>query len=178
MSEQTVQATFNPINQSSATINDSSSNIVYLVRYAVVSETGEQLSPWSQINEINQGNTTLLLDGFVSDYSISSVESGGEGINIRWTVPDNFTVSKFDIYFAWSWDSDPITATFSDFEYAETVTTNTYYTKIPLQSTVKAKFVKVAVQVSTGKKIVNTNALIFQTPATSTLPILDSGTIV
>ena len=178
MSEQTVQATFNPVNQSSATINDSSSDIVYLVRYAVVSETGEQLSPWSQVNEINQGNTTLLLDGFVSDYSLSSVESGGEGINVRWTVPDNFTVSKFDIYFAWSWDSDPITAIFSDFEYAETVTTNTYYTKIPLQSTVKAKFVKVAVQVSTGKKIVNTNALIFQTPATSTLPILDSGTIV
>lgn len=178
MSEQTVQATFNPINQSSATISDSSSDIVYLVRYAVVSETGEQLSPWSQVNEINQGNTTLLLDGFVSDYSISSVESGGEGINVRWTVPDNFTVSKFDIYFAWSWDSDPMTATFYDFEYAETVTTNTYYTKIPLQSTVKAKFVKVAVQISTGKKIVNTNALIFQTPATSTLPILDSGTIV
>ena len=178
MSEQTVQATFNPINQSSATISDSSSDIVYLVRYAVVSETGEQLSPWSQVNEINQGNTALLLDGFVSDYSISSVESGGEGINVRWTVPDNFTVSKFDIYFTYSWDSDPNTATFYDFEYAETVTTNTYYTKIPLQSAVKAKFVKVAVQVSTGKKIVNTNALIFQTPATSTLPILDSGTIV
>lgn len=178
MAEDIAKATFNPVNQSSATIEDSSSEITYLVRYAIVSETGETLSPWSQINEINQQSATLLLNGFVPEYSVSSVESGGQGINVKWTVPDSFPVSKFDIYFAWSWDSNPLTATFSDFEYADTVSSNSYYIKIPLQSAVKAKFVKVAVQISTGKKIVNTNALIFQTSAESTLPILDAGTIV
>jgi len=178
MSEETLTATFNPVNQSAATIENSSSDIVYLVRYAVVSETGEPVSPWSQINKVTQESTSFLLGGFVPEYSISSVESGGEGISVRWTVPDSFPISKFDVYFAWSWDSNPLTAVFTDFEFAETVSANAYYTKIPLQSMVKARFVKVAVQISTGKKIVNTNALMFQTPAESTRPILDAGTIV
>lgn len=178
MAEETFKAVFNPIGESTATIEDASSEIIYLVRYTVISETGEVLAPWSQINEINQQNASLLLDGFVPQYSVSSVESGGEGINVKWTIPDSFSVSKFDIYFSWSWDSNPLTGTFTDFEYADTVSSNLYYIKIPLQSSIKAKFVKIAVQIPTQKKIVNTNALIFQTSAENTLPILDSGTIV
>jgi hypothetical protein len=178
MSEDILKATFNPVNESTATIQDSTSDIVYLVRYTVTSETGEILAPWSQINEINQQSASLLLNGFVPEYSVSSVESGGEGINIKWTVPDSFSVSKFDIYFAWSWDSNISTATFTDFEYADTVSANSYYMKIPLQSSIKAKFVKFAVQIPTRTKIINTNALILQSSAKSTLPILDSGTIV
>ena len=178
MSESTLVATFNPVNDSSATIEDESSEIIYFIRYRVLDQDAQSISPFSHINEVNQGNASLLLNGFVPSYSVSSVESGGEGVNVKWTVPDSFSISKFDIYFAWSWDSDPLTATFSDFEYADTVSSNSYYTKIPLESSIKAKFVKVAVQISTGQKIINTNALIFQSSAESTLPVLDAGTIV
>lgn len=178
MAENTVVATFVPIGESLATINDQSSDIVYLVRYAAISETGEQISPWSQINEVNQQNVSFLLNGFVPSYSVSSVESAGVGVNLKWTVPDSFASAKFDVYYAWSWDADPNTAIFTDFEYADTVTSNSYYIEIPTQSGIKAKFVKFAVQIPTGKKIINTNALIFQTTPQNTLAILDGGTIV
>ncbi len=177
MAESNLTATFNPVSSSTATIEDESSEIVYFVRYKTVDNIGQAFSTPSQINRISQSSVSPLLDGFVPDYSVSSVESGGEGINVKWTVPDAFIASRLDIYFAWSWDSDPLTATFSDFEYADTVTANSYFIKIPLESSVKAKFVKVAVQIPTGQKIINTNALIFQSSAQSTLPILDAGTI-
>lgn len=133
MAENNVVATFNPIGESLASIEDSASDIVYFVRYAVVSETGQQLSPWSEINEINQESTSFLLDGFVPDYSVSSVESGGAGVNVKWSVPDSFASAKFDVYYAWSWDSNQNTAVFPDFQYADTVTSNSYYLQIPLQ---------------------------------------------
>ena len=50
---------------------------------------------------------------------------------------------------------------------------NNYYIKIPTG----AEFLKAAVQVPTNIKIINTNALLFQSNGISTLPILDSGTI-
>lgn len=178
MVEKTLTSTFNIVDLSTAIIEDEQSELTYFVRYKISDANGLDISTFSPITEIKQQDTSFLLNGFVPTYSISSVESGGQGINIKWTVPDSFPLSRFDIYFAWSWDSDPLTAEFSDFEYADTATSNSYYIKIPLQSSVKAKFVKAIVQVPTSQKIINTNALIVQTGVESTLPILDAGSIV
>ena len=106
------------------------------------------------------------------------MESGGQGINVQWTVPDSFIIKQLDIYFSWCYDSS-ISGTYTDFEYADTVTSNFYYIDIPTNgSSVKAKFVKVLVQVPTNIKTVNANAKLFESSAKSTLPVLDGGSIV
>jgi len=179
MSDTTPGSTFNIFEDSKAVIEDNSSELVYFFRYNVVSDEGDVVTEWSTINQLNKNNIVDVLDGFQSTYSISSVESGGVGINTKWTVPDSFIIKQLDIYFAWSWDSNPLTAVFTDFEYTDTVTSNNYYIDIPKnESNVKAKFVKVTVQVPTNIKAVNTNARLFLSTATSTLPVLDAGTIV
>jgi hypothetical protein len=171
-------ATFDLFEDSKAVIENDSSNLIYLFRYNLVTEEGAYVSEWSTINQLNQNNINLLLDGFVPTASISSVESGGVGINVSWTVPESFIVKKLDIYFSWCYDSS-ISGTYTDFEYADTVTSNFYYIDIPTNgSSVKAKFVKVLVQVPTNIKTINTNARLFESPAKSTLPILDGGSIV
>lgn len=177
MEEQTVQASFNVVDSSLATIKYGESDLKYFVRYYLVDEAGNRTSYLSNINEINQGNAVSLLNGFVPTYSISSVESGGQALNIKWLLPDNFASSKLDIYFSWSWDAGGAEDSFIEYEYADTVISNSYYITIPTQSSVKAKFVKMAVQIPTQDKFVSTNALLFETVATTTLPILDGGTI-
>jgi hypothetical protein len=157
-----------------ATIQNSSSSLSYLSRFKIVDSNNEILSDWSVPNLSVQDSVSSIITGYTPIYSISSVESGGVGLNIKWTVPEILDKQKFDIYFAWSYDNG---STYTDFVYAETVTSNNYYIEIPTVSTVKAQKVKLAVQLPTNKKIVNTNALLFQTPGVTTLPYLDAGTI-
>jgi len=169
---------FNLFEDSKATIENNSSELAYLFRYNIVTEEGGFVSEWSTINQLNQDSISVLLNGFVPTSSISSVESGGQGINVQWTVPDSFIIKQLDIYFSWCYDSS-ISGTYTDFEYADTVASNFYYIDIPTNgSSVKAKFVKVLVQVPTNTKTVNTNARLFESSAKSTLPVLDGGSIV
>jgi len=170
----TKQINFTPSDYSSASIVDASSPLQYLTRYRLVTEEQNVISDWSHINSLQQDSISIILAGFTPVYTISSVESGGFRLNIRWTIPDNLIGQKFDIYFSWSYNNG---STYSDFMYAETITSNTYYIDIPYQSSVKATNVKVVVQVPTSIKVVNTNAILFQSTAQSTLPILDAGTI-
>jgi hypothetical protein len=166
---------FNVFKELPATIQNSSSNLNYLFRYKVVTEEGQDITEWSSVNSLPQNNISNILNGFTPSYSISSVESGGAGINVKWTVPESFPANEFDIYFSWSFDNG---STFTDFEYTDTISSNSYYILIPTSSSIKASFVKVAVQLPTNIKIINTNASLFQTSGITTLPILDSGTIV
>ena len=175
MAENTVVGSFNIFDNSVAVIKNSSSSLDYLFRYRLITDEGEALSEWSRVNQITQQSISGIMNGFVSSVSVSSVESGGTGINVGWTIPNNFPTSKFDIYFSWSYNNG---VSFTDFEYVDTVTSNNYYIDIPVVSSVKAGLVKVAVQVPTNIKIINTNALLIQSSAKSTLPILDPGTIV
>jgi len=170
MAENIVTSTFNIFNNSVAVIKDGSSSLDYFFRYRLVTDEGEALSEWSGVNQETQGSISGVLGGFVPSISASSVESGGVGMNVKWTVPSSFPTNKFDIYFSWSYDNG---GTYTSFEYTDTVTANNYYIKIPAG----AEYVKAAVQVPTNIKIINTNALLFQSDGISTLPILDSGTI-
>jgi hypothetical protein len=170
MADNIVTSSFNIFNNSVAVIKNSSSSLDYFFRYRLVTDEGEDLTGWSGVNQQTQGSISGVLDGFVPSISASSVESGGVGINVKWTVPSSFPTNKFDIYFSWSYDNG---GTYTSFEYTDTVTANNYYIKIPAG----AEFVKAAVQVPTNIKIINTNALLFQSNGISTLPILDSGTI-
>jgi hypothetical protein len=165
-----VTASFNVFNNATATIENSSSPLDYLFRYRLVTDEGEALSEWSGINKTTQSSIYDILDGFYPSISASSVESGGVGMNVKWTVPNSFPTNRFDIYFSWSYNNG---STFSAFEYADSVTANNYYIEIPAG----ADFVKVAVQVPTNIKIINTNALLYQSNQITTLPILDGGTI-
>jgi len=174
MAENTVVGTFNVFDNSVAVISNSSSPLDYLFRYRLVTNEGEALSEWSKVNKVAQGSISGIMGSFVSSVSVSSVESGGTGINVNWTVPNGFPTNKFDVYFSWSYDNG---LSFTDFVYADTVTSNNYYIDIPVQSSVKAGLVKVAVQVPTNIKIINTNALLIQSDSKSTKPILDSGNI-
>lgn len=157
-----------------ATIENSSSPLAYLNRFKITNDDNETLSDWSTLSLSSQNSISSIIAGYTPIYSISSVESGGVGLNIKWTVPEVLDKQKFDIYFAWSYDNG---SSYTAFEYAETVTSNSYYIEIPTVSSVKAQFVKLAVQLPTNKKIVNTNALLFQTTGVTTLPYLDAGTI-
>jgi hypothetical protein len=168
------QIIFTPSDYGSASILDNSSPLNYLTRYRLVTEEQQVISDWSHINTLQQDSVSTIITGFTPQYTISSVESGGTRLNIRWTVPDKLTNQKFDIYFSWSYNGG---STYTSFIYAETITANTYYIDIPYQSSVKATHVQVAVQVPTSIKTVNSNALLFQSTAQSTLPILDAGTI-
>lgn len=165
-----VTAKFNVFNNSIATIQTSSSDLDYFFIYRLITDEGEALSEWSGINQATQSSISDILDGFYPSISASSVESGGVGMNVKWTIPNDFPTNKFDIYFSWSTNNG---ATFSAFEYADTVTANNYYIDIPAG----ADFVKIAVQVPTNIKIINTNALLYQSNQITTLPILDAGTI-
>jgi len=237
-------ATFDLFEDSKAVIENNSSSLVYLFRYNLITDEGAVVSEWSTINQLNQNNINTLLNGFVPTPSISSVESGGVGVGIKWTVPESFIVKQLDVYISWSYNG----STFTDFEYADSVTSNFYYTDIPFNilgvqtptgttnitftttyphgissgqtvvvsgvtpagyngtwtaqsgttgSTLvlnigsnpgaitvagkidkKATFVKVLVQVPTNVKTINTNAKLFESAATSTLPVLDGGSIV
>jgi hypothetical protein len=165
-----LKANFNVFNNSVAVITNSTSGLDYFFRYRVVSDEGEAVTDWSKVTKTTQNNISTILNGFYPSLSASSVESGGVGMNVKWTTPNNFPANRFDIYFSWSYDNG---GTFSAFEYADTVTANNYYINIPTG----ADFVKVAVQIPTSIKIVNVNALLYQSNQISTLPILDSGTI-
>jgi hypothetical protein len=140
----------------------------------LVTDEQDILSNWSNINLLQQDSISTIISGYTANYTISSVESGGARLNVRWTVPEALINQKFDIYFSWSYNSG---STYTDFAYAETITANTYFIDIPYQSSIKATHVKVVVQIPTSIKIVNSNALLFQSTAQSTLPILDAGTI-
>lgn len=169
-----LQSVFVPATFGAATIETSSSPLIYLNRYRVVTENLEPLSEWSTFTKSTQGSIASIISGYTPIYSISSVESGGVGLNIKWTVPEVLERQEFDLYFAWSYDG----TTYPDgFVYTDTVSSHNYYIEIPTVSSVKAKKVKLAVQVPTNIKTKNTNALLFETPATTTLPILDAGTI-
>ena len=172
MSENSFSSNFNIFDTSLATIKDSSSNLSYFFRYNIVTSDGIPITEWSTVNQLNQNNVSNILDGFVPTYSISSVESGGTGINVKWTLPDSLIGVNLDIYFSWCYDSS-IAGTYTTFEYTDTVISNGYYIKIPTG----ANFVKFAVQVPTNIKIINSNALLFQSTPKSTLPILDGGQI-
>jgi hypothetical protein len=124
-------SSFNIFEDSKAVVEDSSSDLVYFFRYNVVSDEGTVVTEWSTINQLKQNNILDILNGFEPTYSISSVESGGVGVNVKWTVPDSFVIKQLEIYFAWSWDTNPSTAVFRDFEYADAVTSNNYYIDIP-----------------------------------------------
>ena len=174
MANDTVNSTFNVFNIASAVIANSSSNLDYFFRYKVTTEDGAPITKWSTIGRLEQQNVSNLLDGFVPTYSVSSVESGGVGINVKWTVPDSFAATKLDIYFSWSYNG----STYTDFQYTDTVTSNSYYIDIPTVSSIKATFVKFAIQVPTNIKIINSNALLLESTAESTSPILDGGTII
>lgn len=170
MAESIVTSSFNIFDNSVAVITSSSSSLDYFFRYRLATDEGEALTEWSGVNQETQGSISGVLGGFFPSISASSVESGGVGMNVKWTIPNSFPTNKFDIYFSWSYDNG---ATYTSFDYTETVTSNNYYIDIPAG----AEFVKVAVQVPTNIKIVNTNALLIQSNGISTLPILDSGTI-
>lgn len=176
MAENLFKTEFNVFDAATAVVNNSSDNLKYFFRYNIITDTGEKVTEFSSINELLQDNLTNVLDGFVPNYSISSVKSGGVGINVDWTVPTSFIINKFDIYFSWSQDN----ITYTGFEYADTVTSNSYYIDIPFigNPPTKAKFVKIWVQVPTSTKSTNTNAKLFESTGTTTLPILDGGTIV
>jgi hypothetical protein len=174
MAENTVVGTFNVFDNSVAVIENGSSPLDYLFRYRLVTDEGEALSQWSRVNKVNQGSISTIMGSFVSSVSISSVESNGVGINVSWTTPNGFPANRFDVYFSWSYNNE---LSFTDFEYADTVTSNNYYIDIPTVSSVKAGFVKVAIQVPTNIKTINTNALLIQSNSKSTKPILDSGEI-
>lgn len=176
MAEQ-VKANFNIFINSEATIKNQSSQLNYLFRYNIVSENGDVVSPWSNIIELNQEDIQNLLNGFTPTYSSSSIESGGTAMKINWSVPDSFTPPKLDVYLSWAYDTNPIA--YLPYTFAGSVTSNSYYVEIPFNYlNQKAKFLKVAVQLPTTKKIINTNALLFETPGISTAPVLDGGTIV
>lgn len=178
MANATPSSSFNLFEDSKAVVEDSSSELVYFFRYNVVTDEGDVVTEWSTVNQLNQTDISNVLGTFTPTYSISSVESGGAGINVKWTVPDSFVIKQLDIYFSWCYDSS-ISGTYTDYEYADTVSSNNYYIDIPTNgSNVKAKFVKVFVQTPTNIKIVNTNAKLFESTAKSTLPILDGGTII
>ena len=168
------KSVFVPAEVGPATIENSSSPLSYLNRYRLVTENGEALSAWSNFVFSSQNSVASIISGFTPEYSISSVESGGVGLNIKWTVPEVLERQTFDIYFSWSYDG----TTYTSFEYTDTVSSNNYYIKIPTVSTVLAKKVKLAVQLPTNIKVVNTNALLFETPGIDTRPILDAGPIV
>lgn len=244
MADSVPNSTFNIFEDSKAVVEDGSSELVYLFRYNVVSDEGDVVTEWSTVNQLNQTDISNTLGTFTPTYSISSVESGGVGINAKWTVPDSFIIKQLDIYFSWSYDG----STYTDYEYADTVSSNNYYIDIPFnilgvqtptgttnitfttayphgvtsgqavtvsgvtptgyngnwvaqsgttgsalvlnigsnpgaittagKINKKAKFVKVVVQTPTNAKVVNTNALLFESDETSTLPVLDAGTIV
>lgn len=176
MATNSVAASFNVFNNATATIKDSSSELDFFYIYRLITDEGEALTDWSQINRTRQSNgVSGLLGTFIPSLSASSVESGGVGMNIKWTVSDSFPVDKFDLYFSWSYDNG---TTYTDFQYTDTVTSNNYYITIPTVSSVKASFVKVAVQVPTNIKIINSKARLYQSSSgITTKPILDSGTI-
>jgi hypothetical protein len=159
----------------SATIENSSSSLSYLNRFKVVSTDGETVSEWSTFSLSSQNSISSIITGYTPEYSVTSFQSGGTALNVRWTVPEILDRQKFDIYFAWSYDNG---ASYTDFEYSDTVNTYTYFIEIPIVSSVLAQYVKVAVQIPTGLKIINTNALLFQTGGLSTRPIFDAGSIV
>lgn len=171
MSEQ--KAVFIPAAIGSATIENASSPLSYLNRYRLINENQEVVSDWSNFEFSSQDSVSTIITGYTPIYSISSVESGGVGLNIKWTVPEVLERQKFDVYFAWSYDG----INYTNFTYTDTVSSNSYYIEIPTVSLVLAKNVKLAVQLPTNKKILNTNALLFQTPGVTTRPILDAGTI-
>jgi len=170
----TKQITFTPSDYALASIKTSSSPILYITRHRLVTEEQDVVSNWSHINVLQQDSVSSIISGFTPTYTISSVESGGSRITVRWTVPDPLNNKNYDIYFSWSFDGG---STYTDFTYAETVSSNTYYKDIPYQSSIKATHVKVAVQIPTTTKIINSNALLFQSSGQTTLPILDAGTI-
>jgi hypothetical protein len=170
----TKQINLIPSEYSVASISNSSSPLLYFMRYRLVTEEKTVISDWSTMNILQQNSVSSIISGFTPTYTISSVESGGSRINVRWTVPDPLNNKNYDIYFSWSYDGG---STYTDFVYAETVNSNTYYKDIPYQSSVKATHVKVAVQIPTTTKVINSNALLFQSSGQTTLPILDAGTI-
>jgi hypothetical protein len=175
VAEETVKARFTVFGASAATIKDNSSDLSYLFRYTIVDKEGARLSEWSSINQAEQENVSNVLGSFTPTYSVSSIESGGRGIKVQWTVPDSFVAKELDVYFSWSYNSNA--STFTPFQYADSVTSNSYYVDIPFESSIKAKFVKVAVQLPTSVKVVNTNALLFESEIEDTRPLLDGGDI-
>jgi len=164
-----LKANFNVFDNSTAVIKDNTSGLDYYFRYRLINDSAEVLSDWSKVNKITQNSISTILDGFYPSLSASSVESAGVGMSIKWTIPDSFPTNKFDIYISWSDNG----STYPAFEYIDTVTSNSYYVEIPANK----NFVKIAVQVPTNIKIINNNALLYQSNGISTLPILDAGTI-
>jgi hypothetical protein len=174
MAENNVFASFSVFDNSVAVITDSSSSLDYFFRYRLITDEGDAITQWSEINNVTQESISGILDGFSSSVSASSVESGGTAVNISWTTPKDFPTNRFDVYLSWSSNNG---LSFTSFEYADTVTSNSYSAEIPLVSSVKATLVKVAIQVPTNIKIINTNALLVQSDALSARPVLDSGQI-
>ena len=120
----TSQITFTPSEHADASIIDSSSSLNYFVRYRSVSENQDILSDWTNIKTIQQNSISTILNGFTPTYTVSSVESGGSRLNIRWTIPQSLSQSKFDIYLSWSYDNG---GTYSNYQYADTVSSSIYY---------------------------------------------------
>lgn len=176
MAEENSISEFTIFDNSAAFIQNNTSNLKYIFRYNLINSEGTQVSEWSSINYLEQDTVSNILQDFTPTYSISSVESGGVGINIKWTVPDSFVAKKLDIYLSWSYNSDA--SGFTNYEYIDSVTSNSYYIDIPYQDSIKAKFVKIVVQLPTNIKIINENAMLFESSAVTTLPILDGGTII
>jgi len=169
-----IQASFNPVLLGEAFIENATSSIKYLIRYKTVTDSGEQTSEESVISWIDYESISDIISGYTPKYTISSVESGGEKINIKWTVPDSLETTELDIYLAWSYDG----TTYPDgFVYIDRVLSHNYYIDIPYSSGVKAKKVKFAVQIPTNLKMLNSNAKLFETTGVTTLPYLDAGTI-
>lgn len=147
----------------------------YVIRFRVVSSDGLKSSAWfsPQTISIPVSNVGLATGG--------SIIADSVGVNIGWKVDGLNAKSSFDIYLAWT--NGGIT---SDYVYAGTVQSNTYYALIPYGAT----NVNVIVQKETalkqpGTTSTTTNPVLVFSGSNSTTPValglptsFDAGVVV
>lgn len=130
--------------------------LVYPIRYRIVSQDGTETSAWSPIYEVPIRSFPQL------DVNIS-VSSTGTLASIVWDNPANITdldvdnniirginTNFFDVYVKWRDASNAVLAGFSNYVYAGTTASQPTYNLFTLRVPATAKHLDVLIQVATN----------------------------
>lgn len=137
-----------------------SQQMVYPVRYRILSADGTETSAWSPIYEIPIRTFTKV------DPNIA-VSSNGGIASIVWDNPANISgganPNNFDIYVRWKDSSKAYLSGYSSYQYAGTQPSQPTYNLFTLRVPALAKYIDVVIQVSTNPRQYLPDAIVHST---------------
>lgn len=140
--------------------NPGSQELIYPIRYRVVSADGTETSAWSPIYEVPIRSFTKV------DPNIS-VSSNGGIVSIVWDNPalkaGGANPNYFDIYVRWKDSSKTYLSGYSSYQYAGTQPSQPTYNLFTLRTPANAKYVDVVIQIATKPRQYFANAIIHST---------------